>query len=84
MIQNDSLDNYLFIRHNLYRISESIPNVPHSKQLREWTKAALDSDFGKDAWKKVKSIKDPKELSTELKDLYIQQLEMKLFRWDKF
>lgn len=81
MMENDSLNNYLFIRHKLYRISKASPNTSHPAQMREWTKAALNDDFGKDAWKKVKVIKDPKKLSLDFKDLYIQQLEMKLFRW---
>lgn len=83
MVENDSLDNYQFIRHKLFRLSKAIPNVSQSAQLIEWRKATLNDDFGKDAWKKVKVIKDPKELSPELKDMYIKLLEMKLFSWSQ-
>lgn len=79
MIQNDKLENYIFIRHKLFRIGKRIPNAQLA-QLSPWTKVELERDFGKGASEKIIIVKDPKLLSKELKDLYISYLEMKVYK----
>ncbi|AEA42326.1 hypothetical protein [Fluviicola taffensis] len=82
MITKDKIENYLFIRHKLFRINVDISNVQLG-QLTPWTKSALENDFGKGATQNIKVIKDPKLLSDYLKDLYVQHLESKVYKWDK-
>ncbi len=82
MKQNDKLENYIYIRHKLFRINAGIPNI-QPKQLSPWTKGALELDFGKGASEKITVVKDPKLLSEELKYLYIKYLEMRIYKWDK-
>ncbi len=79
MIKNDKLENYLFIRHKLFRINDGISGIQPA-QLSLWTKGALELDFGKDAVAKIKSVKDPQLLPEELKDMYIRYLEMKVYK----
>ncbi len=82
MITNDSLDNYLFIRHQLFRIgiSKEAHNIP---QLHAWNKTTIEDDFGKNTWQNIRQIKNPMDMESDLKDLYIKYLERKVYKWDQ-
>ena len=80
MIKGDKIENYIFIRHKLFRITREAP-LKEGIELAEWKKSTFQDDFGKSDLVKVKIVRDPKQLDIELQLPYIQYLEGKVYNW---
>lgn len=79
-----NLKSFIFIRHKLFFIDEGIADVNHPKQLSPWTRSRLIQEFGSEAISQIKSVDHPKDLSDELKYLYLIYLENKVYKWHQY